>query len=446
MRVQRSSVPAWARVALPGALALVALGLWVAATGLDAATASPYPVGPTPRFHPLAVFGAGARLGIESERLEVEFRRGETVSDALTGLGFAAADSQQVLAELARFADLRRIRTTDRYAMSRGRDGRPARFELCLVGRGRAAVHRFPDGWRGGFEPSDRRVEVRTVAGTLAGSLEASIGAAGGEGPLAYAMAEVLQWDLDFNRDLREGDRFAVLHEAVYLDGSYHELGRILALTYDNAGRLHEAYRLQAVEEDAYYDGEGRPLRQMFLRSPLRFTRVTSGFSHRRFHPVLKRFRPHYGVDYGAPVGTPVRSTAHGVVVSAGWDGGGGKVVKVRHPNEYLTAYLHLSRFAPGIRTGARVAQGDLVGYVGSTGLATGPHLDYRVEHRGRWIDPLSIASVPADPIPAAELPAFLAWRDELRADLAGDGRPATEPAPRLAAGTAAPDRGLALR
>ncbi len=432
--MQRDSVPAWARVALPLALGLVALGLWHAAADINAAAASPYPVGRTPRFHPLTAFGPGELLGLgDGPPLEVAFRSGETVSDALSTLDFTTADRQQVLAELARFADLRRIQTSDRYALYHGKDGRPARFELWLAGRGRAAVRRLPDGWRGGFRPSERRVEVRTLAGKLMGSLEASIRATGGEGLLAYSMADVLQWDLDFNRDLREGDRFAVLYEAVYLDGTYHELGRILALSYDNAGRVHEAYRSQAEEKDTYYDGEGRPLQKMFLRSPLRFTRVTSGFSHRRFHPVLKSFRPHYGVDYGAPIGTPVRVTAGGVVAAAGWDGGGGKVVKVRHPNDYLTAYLHLSRFADGIRPGTRVRQGDLVGYVGSTGLATGPHLDYRVQHRGQWTDPLAIKSAPAEPIPAADLPAFLAWRDELRASLAEASAPKPAEGARLA-------------
>ena len=132
----------------------------------------------------------------------------------------------------------------------------------------------------------------------------------------------------------------------------------------------------------------------------------------------MKRYRPHYGVDYGAPNGTPARATANGVVISAGWDGGGGKTVKIRHPNSYLTAYLHLSRFAKGVRSGRRVRQGDVIGYVGSTGLATGSHLDYRVQRQGRWIDPLSLKSVPSDPVPHRRLPEFLAWRDELRLSL----------------------------
>jgi murein DD-endopeptidase MepM/ murein hydrolase activator NlpD len=247
-------------------------------------------------------------------------------------------------------------------------------------------------------------------------------------------MAEVLQWDLDFNRDLQPADRFEILYEEIFLDGAFESIGEILALRYDNAGRSHEAYRFG--EPAGYYDGEGRPLRKLFLRSPLRYSRVTSRFSNRRFHPVLKRYRPHHGVDYGAPTGTPVRATASGTVVSAGWDGGGGRTVKLRHPNGYLTAYLHLSRFASGIRRGRRVSQGDTIGYVGATGLANGPHLDYRVQRSGRWINPLAMKVEPAPPIPAEQRAGFALRRDRLRQALT-DGLLEPQPSadgPRVAA------------
>ena len=146
-------------------------------------------------------------------------------------------------------------------------------------------------------------------------------------------------------------------------------------------------------------------MRKMFLRSPLRYSRITSSFSQHRFHPVLNAFRPHYGVDYGAPVGTPVQVTANGTVLSAGWDRGGGNVVKVQHPGGYVTAYLHLSRFAAGIRPGARVRQGDIIAFTGATGLASGPHLDYRVKHHDQWIDPLSLKGVRASRSPPTGWP-----------------------------------------
>jgi murein DD-endopeptidase MepM/ murein hydrolase activator NlpD len=259
-------------------------------------------------------------------------------------------------------------------------------------------------------------VKISTVKGRVDRSLEVAIQEGGGPPALSILMSDVFQWDLDFTRDLRQGDTFNVLYETVYLDGAYDSLGQILAITYDNGGKRLEGYLFG--EGGQYFDPEGRPMRKMFLRSPLRYSRVTSRFSNRRFHPVLKRYRPHYGVDYGAPTGTPARVTANGTVIFAGWDSGGGKTVKVRHPNGYLTAYLHLSRYGPGIRSGRRVSQGDIIGYVGSTGLSTGSHLDYRVQRNGRWIDPLSLRSVPADPVPTERLPEFIAWRDRLRESL----------------------------
>ena len=207
-----------------------------------------------------------------------------------------------------------------------------------------------------------------------------------------------------------------MLFQEVRLDGEFHEVGTILAAIYDNHGRVHEAYRYG--EASVYYDGEGRPMRKMFLRSPLRYSRITSQFSRRRFHPVLKTYRPHYGVDYGAPVGTPVQVTAGGTVTFAGWDRGGGKVVKVQHSDGYMTAYLHLSRFGSGIRPGARVRQGDIIAFTGATGLASGPHLDYRVKKGNTWIDPLGLKSVREEPIPTSRLAAFRAWRDDLRAGM----------------------------
>lgn len=352
--------------------------------------------------------------------LEHILKRGQTLIDVLAELGFEPAEAYELATRLADHLDVRRLEAGKPYlAYYSTHDARLAALEWPVENEGRVVAEREAGQWHVSFVPYERRVAVRSIAGRLDGSLIGSVERAGAPERLVYRMAWVLQWDLDFNRDLRTGDRFQVLFEEIYHDGRYAGLGEILALVYENAGRRLEAYRFH--DENSYYDGEGRPLKKMFLRSPLRFSRITSRFSHRRFHPVLKKYRPHYGVDYGAPVGTPVRVTANGVVTFAGRNGGGGRMVKVRHPNDYLSAYLHLSRFAPGVRSGRRVSQGEVIGYVGSTGLSTGPHLDYRVQHRGRWIDPLSIKSVPAEPIPEAERAEFRVWRDALQARLERD-------------------------
>lgn len=251
--------------------------------------------------------------------------------------------------------------------------------------------------------------EVVRLEGTVESSLFQAVADAGGRPALAVEIAEIFRWDVDFLRDLRQGDSFVVVVDEQRIDGAFYRYGTVFAARFVNKETTMNA----VVYPDGdgrlgYYDLEGVPLRKMFLRSPLKFSRVTSRFSHSRFHPVLKRRMPHYGVDYGAPVGTPVQVTADGVVTLAGRNGGGGRTVRVRHPNGYETNYLHLSRYGPGIRKGVRVTQGQVIGYVGSSGLSTGPHLDYRVRHNGSWINPLTISSPPVKPLEADRLQRFL--------------------------------------
>ncbi|QQR75197.1 MAG: peptidoglycan DD-metalloendopeptidase family protein [Holophagales bacterium] len=354
---------------------------------------------------PLSVHRQEARLG-----------RGQTVAEVLRGLGLSGSEAQALVAVSASFVDLRQLPDGTRWAAGLDADRHPTSFELEIDGRGVFSAERASEGWKGSWRAFSRTVERRAIQGEVNGAFEGAVEQAGAPGDLAYAVAEVLQWDLDFNRDLRRGDRFEILFEQILLEGKPYSLGNVLAVRYTNRGRTLEAYRFGSGE---YFDAEGRPLQKMFLRSPIPYSRVTSRFSSRRFHPVLKVAMPHYGVDYGAPEGTPARATAAGVVAFVGWDGGGGKTVKIRHPNGFLTGYLHLSRFAAGVTVGSRVAQGEVIGYVGSTGLATGPHLDYRVQQNGRWIDPLSLNRVPADPVPLAKLPEFLAARDAMRVSFA---------------------------
>ncbi len=410
------------RAAIPLTLLAIGLGVHLQTRNLERSLASPYPIGTAERFDlermALAVGAPPGERPLASLDLPLElaFERGQTLGEVLSNLGLEPTESQAMLAELSQHVDVRRLRPQDRYAVLVDDQGRMDGLRIILNGKGRAEVRRLDGDWQSTWREFAEVSEYRVVRGELEGSLEASIRRAGGEAVVAYAMADVLQWDLDFNRDLQLEDRFEVLYERVYLDGEFHRVGRILALTYRNQNRLLEAY--QFGEDRGHYDGEGRPLRKLFLKSPLRYSRVTSGFSSRRFHPVLKSYRPHYGVDYGAPVGTPVRVTGGGVVRFAGWDRGGGKTVKVRHPNGYVTAYLHLSRFADGVRQGTRVAQGDVIGYVGSTGLSTGPHLDYRMQKEGRWINPQAFKSEPAPPIPEERLSEFEIARDRFRAAL----------------------------
>lgn len=396
-------------------LAATCCGLYVAEAGLRRGAEAPLP--PLPQAVEQALKDRAAALVAPRPVAEVTLRRGETFSDALVDLGLESADAQEAVTAALRFVDPRTLQPGDRFlAFGGAAGGAPAAIQVALQGRGELRLSRHAESWVPSWRAVQRTVKIRSLSAVLEGSLDASIRAAGGSPLLAYRMSDVLQWDIDFNRDLQPGDRFTVLYEDVLLDGATVGPGKVLALRYENGGRALQAYRYGL---DDYYDENGRPSRKMFLKSPLPYSRVTSSFSTRRFHPILKKVVPHWGIDLGAPVGTPVRATGSGVVLSAGWEGGGGKAIRIRHPNGYITGYLHLSGYAADVRAGSRVAQGQVIGYVGQTGLATGPHLDYRVQQNGRWLNPMSLKGVESPVIAPRDLTAFLAWRDSLRAGMA---------------------------
>ncbi len=249
-------------------------------------------------------------------------------------------------------------------------------------------------------------------------SLFAAMQAAGEQPELALAMAEIFAGEVDFNTELQPGDRFGLAFEKFTRHARPSTYGEIAAAELQNEDRLLRAIRFTPPNGSPdYYDEQGRSLRRFFLRSPLKFEpRITSGFSRGRFHPVLNTRRPHLGIDYGAPTGAPVVAVAAGRVVSTTFDGASGRMVRLRHAGGYDTYYLHLSGFAQGIRTGAAVSQGQVIGRVGSSGLATGPHLDYRVRKDGVFVNPVRVhASMPpGEPVPPAARAAFEAQRDRV--------------------------------
>jgi murein DD-endopeptidase MepM/ murein hydrolase activator NlpD len=247
------------------------------------------------------------------------------------------------------------------------------------------------------------------VSASIESSLYESIRMAG-EGPqLVQSLVDVFQWDVDFFA-LKKGDSFSVLVDKKFSGSDPVGYGPILAARFVHAGNMYEAFRFEQPDGRAgYYTNRGTPVKKQFLKAPLKFSRVTSGFTKKRFHPVLKVHRPHLGVDYGAPTGTPVMTTADGVVTFAGKGRGEGNFIRIRHNSKIETAYLHLSRFAKGLKKGTRVEQGDIIGFVGSTGLSTAPHLDYRVRDNGEWINPLNLKSITPDPLRGASMRQFLA-------------------------------------
>jgi len=253
-------------------------------------------------------------------------------------------------------------------------------------------------------------------------SLFQSMAAAGQGADLAIAMAEVFAGEIDFNSDLQPGDRYSVTFERFTREGRPASYGVISAARFENDGRVLHAIRFTVPGgKPGYYDEHGRSLRRFFLRSPLKFVpQVTSGFSARRMHPVLHTARAHRGVDYAAPPGAPVVAVASGRVVSATFDNANGRMVRVRHPSGYESFYLHLSAFAPGIKAGRSIGQGEMIGRVGSTGLATGPHLHYGLQKNGVFVNPLREHRnlPPGEPVPASSMAAFHSERDRALAAL----------------------------
>ena len=271
------------------------------------------------------------------------------------------------------------------------------------------------------FEKDSEVVAIRGTIDAGSPSLIAAMGEAGENIQLAMALADIFGGQIDFNSDLQPGDGFEVLFEKTSREGQFAGYGAILGATFVADGRPHQAFRWENPEtgKAAYYDEEGRSLKRFFLVSPLKFEpRITSHFSRSRLHPVLNRVRAHTGVDYGAPHGSAVVAVAAGTVVSAGWAGAGGKQVRIRHARGMETYYLHLSAYGAGIRAGVRVEQGQIVGRVGATGTATGPHLHFSLRKDGRFVDPVAERrrQPPGEPIPAAMLDSFRAARDGMLA------------------------------
>jgi murein DD-endopeptidase MepM/ murein hydrolase activator NlpD len=277
---------------------------------------------------------------------------------------------------------------------------------------------------RGGFTVNEatlalqRRVELRS--GEISGSLFAAADAADVPDFIAQQMIDALESEVDFHRNLRRGDSFRVIFEGLYAGGEYMRPGRLLAVEFINQGKSVEAYWFDdGSKHGGYFAADGRPMKRAFLASPLEYTRLTSGFSDSRIHPVFGYDAAHRGIDYSAPAGTKVRAVAGGVVEFAGWQRGYGNVVEIKHDAKHATLYAHLQGFAPGVVKGARIAQGDLLGFVGATGWATGPHLHYEVKINGTQVNPLTAALPGAEPLAASQRAALATAVAPLREQLA---------------------------
>ena len=339
---------------------------------------------------------------------------GENFTAALEKFGLSAGEAASASAAAQHAFNLRQVRAGNTITVGRSVEGTLREIDYKIDSDHMLKIVPEEGGFSALIKEIPSKMEVAAVTGRVDDSLFNAVEDAGESAELAMRLAQIFGYDLDFYTDPRQGDTFRmILEKKKYANGQTAGYGRILAAEYENAGKKYQALLFHDPEgRPGYYSADGKSLQKAFLRSPLKFgAPVTSHFSRSRFHPILKTYRPHMGTDYGAPVGTPVQTIGSGRVVFAGRKGGEGNIVQITHPNGYETMYLHLSRMF--VRTGEHVEIGKTIGLVGSTGLSTGPHLDFRILQKGQYKNFEKLGLPPSDPVSRKNLPEFAAVREK---------------------------------
>ena len=371
------------------------------------------------------------RYGIDADlyRLETgEVQEGETVGRILNGFGVSARLIDKLDKASKEAFPLRNIRPGHKYTAFIHEDSLYAPH-LDYLAYEKSVSEYVVFGFVGDSVTITKGEKPTTVRRTKKSAvIESSLWGAIMEADLPYALAaeleDIYQWTVDFF-GIQAGDDFTVIYDEKFIDDTVSiGIGRVWGAKFNHAGKTRYAIPFRQGDKLQYWEADGGSLRKNILKAPLKFSRISSGFSYSRLHPVHKVRRPHTGVDYAAPSGTPVRAVADGVVTFRGWGGGGGNTIKIKHAGNLMTGYLHLRGFAKGIVVGARVTQGQLIGYVGSTGTSTGPHLDYRIWKNGTPINPLKVPQEPTEPINEKNRAKFEFVRDRIIAELEGEVKP----------------------
>jgi len=340
------------------------------------------------------------------DTLDIEY--GEVKKDQNLSEILAPLVSMQTIDRISKTTrqifDVRKIRQGNRYAVISARDSlKRTLFFIYEITATDFVVYDFRDSLHVYRDEKVVTKTVKSAAGTITSSLWNAFVDNGLDINLALKMSDVYAWTIDFY-GLQKGDNFLVIYEELIIDTIPVGIGNILASKFKSSGHAFYAFYFEQDSIGTYFDEQGESLQRTFLKAPLRFSRISSRFSNARKHPVLKIYRPHFGIDYAAPRGTPVVALGDGKVLEAGWNGGFGRYIKIRHNSVYSSGYGHLSGYAKGISAGKFVKQGDVIGYVGSSGLSTGPHLDFRVYKNNSPVDPLKMESPPAEPVDTANL------------------------------------------
>lgn len=399
-------------------LALVSLPLFGAIAAFGTAPETQLLLSRTATPEPLTIdFNEALVPALDSFIREERFQRGDTLSSLLSRLGVNSEDTHKLLRTQAGFLNSLRAGTAVHAEV--GAEGSLLSLNYTSGKDKLASIDRQGQEFKAVESTLTLSPHTILKSGTIRSSLFAAADGAGLPDAVAIQLAEVFGADIDFHRDLRKGDRFSVVYEVMYHSGVAVRAGKLLAAEFVNAGKSYRAVWFASADggKGGYFTPEGKNLRKAFLRSPLEFSRITSGFGM-RMHPIMQQWRAHRGIDYAAPTGTQIRAVGDAVVEFAGPQGGYGNMVILRHNGEYSTAYGHMSRIAPNLQRGSRVSQGDTIGFVGQTGWATGPHLHFEFRVAGEARNPLAIALPASLPLASNELPAFRLQSAPLAAQL----------------------------
>jgi len=358
------------------------------------------------------------KYGIPLDDYEVDYgvvKNNQSLSTILEKHGLSVREIHQLAEKAKGIFDVRKIRSGQAYAVFITRDSVPANaFFVYEIDPRSYVVFDLRKDYEVSLGQNPVEWRRKQVAGKVESSLWVAMQKYDTDPQLAVVLANIFGWTIDFF-GLQKEDEFRVLYEQEYVDGKSLTNFNILGASFRHADSTYYAIPFVQDDEKLYYNDKGNSLEGAFLKAPLDYFRITSRFSNSRFHPVLKRYRAHHGVDYAAPTGTPVYAIGSGKVIAKGYQAnGGGNYVKIKHNSVYTTTYMHLSRFAKGIKVGKAVAQKEVIGYVGATGLATGPHLDFRVFENGKPINPLTIKSQPKKPVKPELMPRFTQVRDSI--------------------------------
>lgn len=350
------------------------------------------------------------QLGPVEDTFPYTIDRNSTLASALGNLDISASEVYQIVLAAKPIKNLAKLQSGTKFQVFYNPEAptQLAGIKIKLSHQEILHVKKMNQAWFA--EMIRKKVETRVVTfkGVVTSSLWESALEAQMNPTLISELAEIFAWQVDFAREVQEGDRWRLSVEEELINGEHIGWGEILSAEYVNRGETHTAILFRQGDKDmGYFTPEGESLRRMFLKSPIQYGRISSRFQKKRFHPVLKISRPHLGVDYAAPTGTPIRAVGDGVVAAIGYNGGAGNMINIRHNSTYSTAYKHLSRYASGLKKGSRVQQGQTIGYVGSTGLSSGAHLHFEFYVNGRFVDPMGQKFPTADPISRSRLAEF---------------------------------------